>query len=83
MTKKIAFTVALALVLVGIAAPSASAVCNPPKFASTYNGTTGAFIGTFVAAGSGGLSGPWGFVFRSAPPLTCADDCLEVLEYPQ
>jgi DNA-binding beta-propeller fold protein YncE len=42
-----------------------------------YNGTTGAFIGTFVAAGSGGLSGPWGFVFRGAPPLTCADDCLD------
>ena len=30
-----------------------------------YNATTGAFLGTFVAAGSGGLSGPEGLVFGS------------------
>lgn len=44
MTKKIVFAVALALVIVGIAAPNASAACNPPKFASTYNAVTGAFV---------------------------------------
>ena len=43
MTKKIVFGVALALVIVGISAPSASAACNPPKFASTYNSVTGGF----------------------------------------
>jgi hypothetical protein len=43
MTKKIVFVVALALVIVGIAAPSASAACNPPKFTGTYNSLTGGF----------------------------------------
>lgn len=43
MTKKIVFGVALALVIVGISAPSASAACNPPKFASTYNSVAGTF----------------------------------------
>jgi len=43
MTKKIVFGVALALVIVGIAAPSASAACNPPKAAATYNTLTGGY----------------------------------------
>ena len=43
MTKKIVFGAALALVIVGLMAPSASALCNPPKFVSTYNGGSGAF----------------------------------------
>ena len=29
-----------------------------------YNGTTGAYIGDFVAAGSGGLDVPLGIVFQ-------------------
>jgi len=37
MTKKIVFGAALGLLIVGIAAPSASAACNPPKNAATYN----------------------------------------------
>jgi hypothetical protein len=44
MAKKIVFGVALALVIVGLAAPSASAACNPPKSLSTYNGVTGAYV---------------------------------------
>jgi hypothetical protein len=28
-----------------------------------YNGTTGAYLGVFVAAGSGGISGPYGMTF--------------------
>jgi hypothetical protein len=44
MTKKIVFGMALALVIVGLAAPSASAACNPPKSLSTYNSATGAFV---------------------------------------
>src|SRR4029078_12375650 len=44
MTKQLVFGVALALVIVGIAAPSASAACNPPKSISTYNSGTGAFV---------------------------------------
>jgi hypothetical protein len=31
-----------------------------------YNGTTGAFVGAFVTAGSGGLSRPIGLVFGPA-----------------
>jgi len=44
MTKKIVFGVALALVIAVIAAPTASAACNPPKALSTYNAGSGAFI---------------------------------------
>ena len=43
MSKKILFGAALALVIVGLAAPSASAACNPPKSLSTYNSGTGAY----------------------------------------
>lgn len=43
MTKKIVFGAALALVIVGIAAPSASANCAGSKSVSTYNPSTTAF----------------------------------------
>jgi hypothetical protein len=33
-----------------------------------YNGTTGAFLGAFVTAGSGGLATPQFFVFRQEIP---------------
>jgi streptogramin lyase len=32
-----------------------------------YAGGSGAFLGAFVSPGSGGLSAPWGLVFRGAP----------------
>jgi hypothetical protein len=34
-----------------------------------YNGTTGAFVGEFVAADSGGLSEPTFIVFGPAPRI--------------
>jgi len=40
MTKRIVFGAALALVIVGLMAPSASAICPNSKTASTYNPTT-------------------------------------------
>jgi hypothetical protein len=43
MTKRIVFGAALALVIVGLMAPNASAVCPGSKGVSTYNGATGAF----------------------------------------
>jgi hypothetical protein len=43
MTKKIVFGVALTLVVVGLMAPSASAVCGNSKSVSTYNGLTGGY----------------------------------------
>jgi len=57
MTKKIVFALALALVIVGIAAPSASASCNPPKFASTYNSLTGGFAYWHTTIVGGSLNG--------------------------
>jgi hypothetical protein len=44
MTKRIVFGTAFALMIAGLAAPSASASCNPPKSVSTYNGVTGAYV---------------------------------------
>jgi hypothetical protein len=43
MTKKTVFAAALALVIVGLVAPSASAVCPVGKAVATYNSGTGAF----------------------------------------
>jgi hypothetical protein len=37
-----------------------------------YNGTTGAYIDTFVAAGSGGLNGPTYMTFTLTDPVTLA-----------
>ncbi len=39
MTKKIIAVAALALMVAVVAAPNASASCNPPKYISTYNGS--------------------------------------------
>jgi len=44
MIKRIVFGVALALVIVGVAAPDASALCNPPKFVATFNSVSGDYI---------------------------------------
>jgi hypothetical protein len=54
MTKKIVFGAALALVIVGLAAPSASAACNPPKSVGTYNVATqaSAYWHTTLSGGS-------------------------------
>jgi hypothetical protein len=54
MTKKIVFGAALVLVIAGLAAPNASALCNPPKFASTYNSATlaASYWHTSLPAGS-------------------------------
>jgi len=43
MTKKIVFGAALALLIVGLAAPSALATCGGSKSAGTYNSQTGAY----------------------------------------
>lgn len=43
MTKKIVFGAAIALMIVGLVAPSVSASCSPDKTASTYNPGTGNF----------------------------------------
>jgi hypothetical protein len=44
MIKRVAFDAALALALLSLVAPSASAACNPPKSVSTYNSFTGAYV---------------------------------------
>ena len=51
-----------------VLAPSAHANLLVSSFATNqviqYNGTTGAFIGAFVTAGTGGLSGPMGLAYN-------------------
>ena len=52
-----------------VLAPSAHANLLVSSFATNeviqYNGTTGAYIGAFVAAGAGSLSGPMGLAYKS------------------
>lgn len=44
MIKRIVFGAALALVIAGISAPDASALCNPPKFVASFNSVTGEYV---------------------------------------
>lgn len=43
MIKRIVFGAALALAIVGISAPDASAFCNPPKFVASFNSVSGEY----------------------------------------
>lgn len=53
MTKKIVFGAALALVIVGLAAPSASASCNPPRSSSSFGASNTYFVPSIpIPAGS-------------------------------